>query len=425
MKYCYNLLFINVLCNISTCNDFNFVKEGVFRGGRVEMFYGKFVFTQIMELVPWKRFQTCVNRYNGDYRTKEFKTCDYFKIMAFAQLTYRESLRDIVNCLKAVPAKFYHLGISDNLSRSNLSKANQRRNWRIFSDFAQVLIKIAHDLYREDSNPVDLKAPVFALDSSTIDLCLSLFPWAPFRKTKAAIKLHTLLNLQGNIPDFILISDGKMSDVNVLDYLNFITGAYYVMDRGYLDFERLYKLNQSKAFFVTRAKRNTKLTRRISRSVDKSTGVQCDQIVVLARPDSFESYPESFRRIRYYDSLRNKRMIFLTNNMTLPAKTIADLYKSRWRVELFFKWIKQHLRIKVFYGISENAVKSQIWIGICVYLLAAILKKKLNLSQTLYQILQILSLTQFEKMPILSLFEQGTCKNENMRSPNQLMLFDL
>jgi hypothetical protein len=378
-----------------------------------------------MELVPWRRFQTCVNRYNGDYHTKEFKCSDYFKIMAFAQLTYRESLRDIVNCLKAVPEKFYHLGISDNLSRSNLSKANQRRDWRIFSDFAQVLIKIAHDLYRQDSNPVDLKAPVFALDSSTIDLCLSLFPWAPFRKTKAAVKLHTLLNLQGNIPDFILISDGKMHDVNVLDYLNFIAGAYYVMDRGYLDFARLYKLNQSKAFFVTRAKRNTKMSRRFSRPVDKSTGVQCDQVVVLEREESYELYPDSFRRIRFYDSLRNKRMVFLTNNMTLPAKTIADLYKSRWRVELFFKWIKQHLRIKAFYGLSENAVKSQIWIGICVYLLAAIMKKKLNLTQTLYQILQVLSLTQFEKMPILSLFEKGNCKNINMRPANTLTLFDL
>ena len=364
------------------------------------MFYGKFVFTQIMELVPWRRFQTFVNRYNGDYHTKEFKSSDYFKIMVFAQLTYRESLRDIVNCLKAVPEKFYRLGISDNLSRSNLSKANQRRNWRIFSDFAQVLIKIAHDLYRQDNNSADLKAPVFALDSSSIDLCLSLFPCDPFRKTKAAIKLQTLLNLQGNIPDFILIYDGKMHDVNVLDYLNFIAGAYYVMDRGYLDFSRLYKLNQSKAFFVIRAKRNIKLTRRFSRPVDKTKGVQCDQVVVLSRDESYELYPDSFRRIRFYDSVRNKRMVFLTNNMSLSAKTIADLYKSRWRVELFFKWIKQHLRIKAFYWLSENAVKSQIWIGICVYLLAAILKKKLNLSQTLYQILQILSLTQFEKMPI-------------------------
>jgi hypothetical protein len=425
MKMCCNLLFINKLCNISTCNDFIFAENGIFMEGLVEMHQGKFVFSQIMELIPWKRFQTCVDRYNGDYRVQEFKCSDYFKVMIFAQLTYRESLRDIINCLRAIPQKCYHLGICNNLSRNNLSNATQRRDWRIFADFARVLIEIAHELYQDDDNPVDLKAPVFALDASTIDLCLSLFPWAPFRKTKAAIKLHTLLNLQGNIPDVIFISDGKMHDVNILDYLNFIAGAYYIMDRGYLDFERLYKLNQSKAFFVIRAKRNTKLTRRYSRPVDKSTGVQCDQVVILTRQDSFESYPESFRRIRFYDSARNKRMVFLTNNMTLPAKTIADLYKSRWRVELFFKWIKQHLRIKAFYGLSENAVKAQIWIGICVYLLAAILKKKLHLTQTLYQILQILSLTQFEKTRILSLFEQKNHKIDIGMPCNSLTLFDL
>ena len=389
------------------------------------MFYGKFVFSQIMELIPWKRFQSCVDRYNGDHYVKEFKCSDYFKVMAFAQLTYRESLRDIVNCFRAVPEKCYHLGICNNISKSNLSTATQRRDWRIFADFANVLIKIAHELYQHDDNLVDLKATVFALDSSTIDLCLSLFPWAPFRKTKAAIKLHTLLNLQGNIPDVIFISDGKMHDVNILDFLNFIAGAYYIMDRGYLDFSRLYRLNQSKAFFVIRAKRNTKLTRRYSLPVDKSTGVQCDQVVVLTSKDSFESYPESFRRIRFYDSTRNKRMVFLTNNMTLPTKTIADLYKSRWRVELFFKWIKQHLRIKAFYGVSENAVKSQIWIGVCVYLLAAILKKKLHLTQTLHQILQILSLTQFEKTPIFKLFEQKNLKTAMERYRKPLTLFDL
>jgi len=419
------LLFINKLDKISICIDLIFAVTGIFSERWVEMLHGKFVFSQIMELVPWKRFQTCVNRHNGDYRVKGFKCTDYFKIMAFAQLTYRESLRDIINCLKAVPMKFYHLGISDNLSKSNISKATQRRSWMIFSDFAQVLIKIAQNLYQEDSNPVDIKAPIFALDTSTIDLCLSLFPWAPFRKTKAAVKLHTLLNLQGNIPNFILISDGKMHDVRALDYLNFIAGAYYVMDRAYLDFERLYILNQSKAFFVTRAKKNTKLTRRTSRPIDKSTGVQCDQVVVLERPESYDLYPDSFRRIRFYDSVRNKRMVFLTNNMTLPAKTIADLYKSRWQIELFFKWIKQHLRIKAFYGTSENAVKSQLWISICVYVLVAILKKKLNLSQTLYQILQVLSLTQFEKMPVLSLFEHGTYKSTNMQPHKPLTLFDL
>jgi hypothetical protein len=380
------------------------------------MHQGKFVFSQIMELVPWERFQTCANRYKGDYYVKDFKCTDYFKVMLFAQLTYRESLRDIANCFRAVPEKCYHLGISSNLSRNNLSNATKRRDWRIFYDFAQVLIEIAHEYYKEDSNPIDLKAPVFALDASTIDLCLSLFPWSPFRSTKAAVKLHTLLNLQGNIPDFIYISDGKMGDVNILEYLNFIAGAYYVMDRGYLDFGRLYRLNQSKPFFVIRAKKNTQLTRRYSRPVDKSTGVQCDQVVVLTRHDSYELYPESMRRIRFYDSVRDKRMVFLTNNMTLPAKSIADLYKSRWRVELFFKWIKQHLRIKTFYGTSENAVKSQIWIGVCVYLLTAILKKKLHLTQTLHQILQILSLTQFEKTHILSLFEKGYCKTDTMTS---------
>ena len=389
------------------------------------MHQGKFVFSQIMDLIPWKRFQTCVDRYKGDYRIQEFKCSDFFKVMIFAQLTYRESLRDIVNCLSAVPQKCYHLGICNNLSRNNLSNATQRRDWRIFADFANVLIKIAHELYQHDNNPVDIKAPVFALDSSTIDLCLSLFPWAPFRTTKAAVKLHTLLNLQGNIPDVIYISNGKMSDVTMLDYLNYIAGAYYVMDRGYLDFGRLYKLNQSKAFFVIRAKRNTKLTRRYSNPVDKPTGVLCDQVVVLARQDSYESYPESFRRIRYYDTARDKRMIFLTNNMTLPAKSIADLYKSRWRVELFFKWIKQHLRIKAFYGISENAVKSQIWIGVCVYLLASILKKKLHLTQTLYQILQILSLTQFEKTPIFTLFEQKKHNTAKVQPYKPLTLFDL
>lgn len=389
------------------------------------MHQGKFVFSQIMDIIPWKRFQTCVDRYNGDYRVQEFKCSDYFKVMIFAQLTYRESLRDIVNCFRAVPRKCYHLGICNNLSRNNLSNATQHRDWRIFADFATVLIEIAHELYQQDNNPVNIDAPVFALDSSTIDLCLSLFPWAPFRSTKAAVKLHTLLNLQGNIPDVIYISDGKMHDVNILDYLNFIAGAYYIMDRGYLDFERLHKLNQSKAFFVIRAKRNTKLTRRYSYSVDKSTGIQCDQVVVLTRQDSFELYPESFRRIRFYDSTRDKRMVYLTNNMTLPAKLIADLYKSRWRVELFFKWIKQHLRIKAFYGISENAVKSQIWIGVCTYLLAAILKKKLHLTQTLYQILQILSLTQFEKTRILSLFEQRNQKSTHASHGKPLTLFDL
>jgi IS4 transposase len=283
----------------------------------------------------------------------------------------------------------------------------------------------AHLLYQNDDNPVKIKAPVFALDSSTIDLCLSLFPWSPFRKTKAAIKLHTLLNLQGNIPDFILISDGKMHDVNVLDHLFFIAGAYYTMDRGYLDFKRLYKIHQAKAFFMIRAKRNTKLTRRYSNKVDKTTGVQCDQLVFLTQANSLETYPEPLRRIRFYDATRNKRLVFLTNNMTLPAATIAALYKSRWRVELFFKWFKQHLRIKVFYGISENAVKSQIGIAVCTYLLVTILKKELKLPQSIYQILQILSLIQFEKKPIFQAFDDKNYKNKKNNNPNQLTLFKL
>jgi len=345
--------------------------------------------------------------------------------MAFAQLTYRESLRDIVACLNAIPEKMYHMGIRSGISRNNLSNATKQRDWRIFADFAQILIEQARLLYDHEPLPVEIDATVYALDSTTIDLCLSLFPWAPFRKTKAAIKLHTLLNIQGDIPEFILISSGKLHDVNVLDHMVFQAGAFYVMDRGYLDFERLYKINQAKAFFVTRAKKNTQLTRRYSHPVDKTAGVQCDQTVVLTNESSFATYPEPLRRIRYYDEELNKRFVFLTNNMNLPARTIADLYKSRWRVELFFKWIKQHLRIKTFYGMSENAVKSQIWIAVSVYLLVAILKKELGLSQSLHQILQIFSLTQFEKTPIFSMFENKIYNCNNTSFHNQLTLFDL
>ncbi|MDR2757119.1 MAG: IS4 family transposase [Planctomycetaceae bacterium] len=386
---------------------------------------GQYVFTQMMNMIPWRRFQTCVDRYQGDYKVHQFRCVDYFRVMLFAQLTYRESLREVVSCLRAVPQKLYHLGIHSTVSRNNLSNATQHRDWRIFADFAQVLMEQTHLLYQNDDNPVKIKAPVFALDSSTIDLCLSLFPWSPFRKTKAAIKLHTLLNLQGNIPDFILISDGKMHDVNVLDHLFFIAGAYYTMDRGYLDFKRLYKIHQAKAFFMIRAKRNTKLTRRYSNKVDKTTGVQCDQLVFLTQANSLETYPEPLRRIRFYDATRNKRLVFLTNNMTLPAATIAALYKSRWRVELFFKWFKQHLRIKVFYGISENAVKSQIGIAVCTYLLVTILKKELKLPQSIYQILQILSLIQFEKKTIFPAFDDKNYKNKKNNNPNQLTLFKL
>jgi transposase len=290
---------------------------------------GKFVFSQIMDRVPWRRFQTCVDRYHGDRKVQTFRCSDYFRVMAFAQLTYRESLRDIVACLNVVPEKLYHMGIRSGISRNNLSNATKQRDWRIFADFAQILIKQARELYQSDTAPVDIDATVYALDASTINLCLSLFPWAPFRKTKAAIKLHTLLNIQGNIPEFIDISDGKMHDVNVLDHMFFQPGAFYVMDRGYLDFERLYKIHQARAFFVTRAKSNTKLTRRFSHAADKPNGIQCDQTVVLTNTDTFVTYPEAFRRVRYYDAELDKRFVFITNNMSLPAQTIADLYRSR------------------------------------------------------------------------------------------------
>ena len=389
------------------------------------MHNGKFVFSQVMDFVPWRRFQTCVERYKGDHNVQHFTCADYFRVMAFAQLTYRESLRDIVGCLNAVPEKLYHMGIRSSLSRNNLSNASGKRDWRIFADFAHILIEKARPLYQHDEIPVKLDAPIYALDASTIDLCLSLFPWAPFRKTKAAIKLHTLLNVQGSIPEFITISNGKMHDVNVLDRMIFQAGAYYIMDRGYLDFERLYRLHQARAFFVIRAKKNTKLARRYSHEVDKTTGIQCDQTVVLSAPQTFSTYPEPLRRVRYYDAELDKRLIFLTNNTNLPARTIADLYRLRWRVELFFKWIKQHLRIKAFYGLSENAVKSQIWIAVSVYLLVAILKKELALPQSLYQILQIFSVTQFEKTPINTMFCNNFNNSEVAPCCKQLTLFDL
>jgi len=344
--------------------------------------------------------------------------------MAFAQLTYRESLRDIETCLRAVKAKRYHMGIRSGISRNNLSNANQTRDWRIYADFAQVLIGEARSLYAEEELGVDLDATVYALDASTIDLCLSMFSWAKFRKAKGAVKLHTLLNLQGNIPEFILISDGKLHDVNVLDYLVPTPGAYYVMDRGYLDFGRLYQLHQAKAYFVTRAKKNFAFKRRYSHEVDKATGVQCDQTVVLETFYSFQGYPEPLRRIRYYDENLDKRLVFLTNDFDLPATTIAALYKSRWQIELFFKWIKQHLRIKTFYGTSQNAVKAQIWIAVSVYLLVAIVKKRLGLKMSLYTILQILSVSIFEKTPLVELFSQSNYNTPQPPRPNQLLLFD-
>jgi hypothetical protein len=388
------------------------------------MHVGKLVFSQVMELLPWRRFETCVRRYDGDRKIKSFPCSEHLRVMAFAQLTYRESLRDIETCLHAVGTKLYHMGLRGGVSRNNLSHANHTRDWRIYADFAQILIGQARSLYANEDLGVDLDVTVYALDASTIDLCLSMFPWAKFRQAKGAVKLHTLLNLQGSIPEFILISDGKLHDVNVLDYLVPSPGAYYVMDRGYLDFTRLYDLHQAKAYFVTRAKSNFKFKRRYSREVDKSTGVQCDQTVLLETYYSFQGYPEPLRRIRYYDENLGKRLVFLTNDFQLPATTIAALYKSRWQIELFFKWIKQHLRIKVFYGTSQNAVKTQIWMAVSVYLLVAIMKKRLGIPLSLYTILQILSVSIFEKTPLVELFSQAIYQIPELHAPNQLSLFD-
>ncbi|MGB6042912.1 MAG: IS4 family transposase [Pirellulales bacterium] len=388
------------------------------------MHAGKLVFSQLMEFLPWRRFDTCVRRYHGDRKIQSFPCYEHLRVMAFAQLTYRESLRDIETCLRAVGTKLYHMGIRGNVSRNNLSNANRTRDWRIYADFAQVLIAEARTLYADEDLGIDLDATVYALDASTIDLCLSMFPWARFRKAKGAVKIHTLMNLQGNIPEFILISDGKLHDVNALDYLIPVPGAYYVMDRGYLDFARLYDLDQAKAYFVTRAKKNFNFKRRYSHEVDKRTGVQCDQTIVLETFYSHQAYPQPLRRIRYYDDNLDKRFVFITNDFDLPAVTIAALYKSRWQIEVFFKWIKQHLRIKVFYGTNQNAVKAQIWTAVSVYLLVAIAKKRLGLPQSLYTILQILSISIFEKTPLVQLFSQSNYNNPHPHSPNQLLLFD-
>jgi len=388
------------------------------------MYEGKLIFSQLMDFVPWRRFQTCVKRYRGDYKVKTYRCAEQFRVMAFAQLTYRHSLREIETCLRAVKTKLYHMGIRSTICHSNLAHANNQRDWRIYADFAQILIQRAKQLYLDEDLGLDLDATVYALDASTIDLCLSMFPWAKFRKAKGAVKLHTLMNLQGNIPEFILISDGKLHDVNVLDYLLPVPGAYYVMDRGYLDFQRLYVMHQAKAYFVTRAKRNFTFKRRYSHEVDKSTGVQCDQTIILKTFYSFQGYPEPIRRIRYYDENLGKRLVFLTNNFELSATTIAALYKSRWQIELFFKWIKQHLRIKSFYGTSQNAVKSQIWIAVSTYLLVAIVKKELRIDLPLYTILQILSLVQFEKTPILQALSTSDYTTQEPTCRNQLLLFE-
>ena len=389
------------------------------------MYQGQTIFSQVMDFLPMHSFRQCVNRYNGNKGVKKFSCLDQFMCMAFAQLTYRESLRDIECCLRSVQRKLYHMGIRSKIARSTLAYANENRDWRIYCDFAQVLIHIARKLYADEEFGLELEETVYALDASTIDLCLSLFPWAKFRKTKAAVKLHTLLDLRGNIPTFISITDGKVHDVNILDELIPEPGAIYVMDRGYLDFARLYTIHQGCAFFVIRSKSNTRFSRVYSHRVDKSTGIQCDQSITLSGFYPKKDYPEKLRRVKFFDKEKKRRFNFLTNHFALPALTVAELYRSRWQIELFFKWIKQHLRIKAFYGTSENAVKTQIWIAVSVYVLVAIIKKRLKIDQSRYTILQILSITLFEKMPLYQILEKSNCQNQITSPYIQLKLFDI
>ena len=384
---------------------------------------GKLVFAQVMSYLPLTTFRRCVARYGGEHKVKHFSCLDQFLCMAFAQLTYRESLRDIEACLRSQSTKLYHMGFRSTVSRNTLANANAVRDWRIYADFAQSLIGIARPLYVDEPFGVDLSETVYALDATTIDLCLSVFPWAPFRSTKAAIKLHTLLDLRGNIPSFIHISDGKLHDVNILDLLVPQAGAFYIMDRGYLDFTRLHRLHQAGSFFVTRAKVDLRFTRRYSQPTDRSSGVLCDQLGTLTGFYSQQHFPATIRRISIKDA-EGKKLVFLTNHLDLSAQTIADLYRCRWQIELFFKWIKQHLRIKSFFGTSENAVKSQIWIAVSVYVLVAILKKRLNLTASLYEMLQILSLTMFERMALNQLLERTPQDTNSPDSDNQLFLFD-
>ena len=389
------------------------------------MHVGRFVFAQLMDHLPPYEFQKCVSRYQGDYKFRGFSCLDQFLCLAFAQLTYRESLRDIESCLRAVGSKLYHLGFRGRISRSTLADANEAHDWRIYADFAQVLIGIARPMYANEALGFDLDNTVYALDSTTIDLCLSVFPWARFRTRKAAIKMHTLLDLRGPIPAFIEVSDGKLHDVNILDILVPEPASFYVMDRGYVDFERLHAFHRGGAFFITRTKRGVLLRRRYSHEVDTSTGVRSDHTVVLASAASRKHYPDPLRRIHYHDAEQGRGLRFLTNNFDLPALTVCLLYKSRWQVELFFKWIKQHLRIKAFFGYSENAVKTQIWIAVSVYVLVAILKKRLGLDASLHEILQVLSLTLFEQVPILQAFRELESQGNSSTISNQLMLWDL
>jgi hypothetical protein len=382
------------------------------------------VFSQLMDHAPMHEFRRCVERYAADYRLRRFSCWDQFLCMAFAQLTFRESLRDIQACLRAVPSRLYHLGIRGRVSRSTLADANEQRDWRVYADFAQVLIRIARALYAGESFGVELDQTVYALDSTTIDLCLALCPWAPFQRSRGAIKLHTLLDLRGSIPTFIRITHGRISDVSTLDEIVFEAGAFYALDRGYVDFKRLYRIQQAGAFFVTRALKNTLYARSQSHPVDQSVGLRCDQIVRLTGVRSRWAYPIPLRRVRYVDPETAKNLVFLTNNLMLPPLMIAQLYRSRWRIEIFFKWIKQHLRIKAFYGYSENAVKTQVWIAVAVYVLVAIVRKRIGLDLSLYSFLQVLSVSLFEKMPILQAFERDEGQSNAVPADKQLKLLD-
>ena len=387
------------------------------------MYTGRLIFSQITDHLPMHLFRQCVDRYRGNYKIKSFSCLDQYLCMFFAQLTYRESLRDIETCLKAQRNKLYHMGIRSKIARNTLANANKTRDWRIYADFAQLLIIEAQELYSNEQFAVDLTQSAYALDSTTIDLSLSLFPWACFRKTKGAVKLHTLLDLRGNIPTFIHISDGKLHDVNILDQLIPEPGSFYIMDRGYLDFARLYRIEQWSAFFVIRAKSNFKYQRIYSHQIDKNSGIKCDQSIKLTGFYSSQKYPIRLRRIKYLDPVTGKKLVFLTNNFSLPAPTIAELFRCRWQIEIFFKWVKQHLRIKSFFGTTENAVKTQIWIAISVYVLVAIIKKRLKIDVSLYTILQVLSLTVFEKMSLLQIFTENDYKTISSPNAKQLNLF--
>ena len=384
---------------------------------------GQSIFSQLMDFLPVHEFRQCVARYTGDYKLKSFSCWDQFLCMALAQLTYRESLWDIEACLRANQTKLYHMGIRGRVSRNTLANANSVRDWRIYADFAHLLIRQARALYRDDEFSLALQQTVYALDATTIDLCLSLFPWAYFRKRKGAVKLHTLLDLRGNIPTVIIITHGLIHEVNILDQLTFEPGAFYLMDRAYLDFPRLHRLHLASAFFVTRARKRFDCQRLYSAPVDRTTGIMCDQIVTLTNPVPRAGYPDKLRRIRYFDPQQDRRLIFLTNNFTLPPLTVAQLYRSRWQVELFFKWIKQHLRIRKFYGTSANALKTQIWIAISIYVLVAIVKKQLKLEGSLYRILQILSVSLFEKTPILEALSSSDYEMQLTTACKQLNLF--